>query len=235
MKLIGGELKFEGRGVYLNGVFGLDKRVRIYVGQTTSVRQRVSQHLNFRYRRDNPSLHYLAMQQSIYNSIGLLALLPSLSPSSNNLPGMDRPDLLLNVLEMWMCLVFRSLPAQTLELWLSGVEEPGKAEKESREGDFGGLNIASPLDQGDKVRDWIDLSNSDDPLILDYIGKRSRPRELEERRNNSTEIASKFPKSEEEVLPVPHWAILGGLAAVLAFVLFNNRSGSHLKLKGHIR
>ncbi|KAH7080416.1 hypothetical protein BKA63DRAFT_590963 [Paraphoma chrysanthemicola] len=171
LKAIGGDVfKFEGRGVYLNGVLGLDKKVRIYIGQATSIRQRVSQHLNFRYRRDNPSLHYHAMQQSIYNAIGLVAVLPSPSTGNHALPGMDCQDLLLNVLEMWTCLIFRTLPPQTLEQWLPSDGTVTSRRKSGLEGEFGGLNIACPLDHGEKTRDWLDLSDTDDALIRDYLG-----------------------------------------------------------------
>ncbi|KAF2833120.1 hypothetical protein CC86DRAFT_365096 [Ophiobolus disseminans] len=170
LKWIGGDLKYEGRGVYLDGVLSLDKKVRVYIGQAGQVRARIAQHLNFRYRRDNPSLHYHAMQQSIYNSIGLAALIPSPNMGNQALPGMDSPDLLLNVLEMWMCLVFRTLPKQMLEEWLPNDGTINKNRKEGQEGEFGGLNIACPLDHGEKQREWLDLSESDDPLIRDYLG-----------------------------------------------------------------
>lgn len=110
LKAVGGDLKMESRGIYFNAVLGLDKKVRLYIGQANSIRPRIAQHLNFRYRRDNPSLHYHALQQSIFNQFGLAALLPSPNIGNHALPGLDRPDLLLNLLEMWMCLVFRTLP-----------------------------------------------------------------------------------------------------------------------------
>jgi hypothetical protein len=171
LKAVGGDLRYEGRGIYLDGVLGLDRRVRIYVGQAYSIRARIAQHLNFRYRRDNPSLHYHAMQNSIYNAIGLIAQIPSPNMGNHTLPGMDCPDLLMNVLEMWMCLVFRSLPLQTLEEWLPSNGSIRKGRKLGAEGEFGGLNIASPLDQGEKQREWLDLSDSEDPLVRDYLGR----------------------------------------------------------------
>ncbi|KAF2034962.1 hypothetical protein EK21DRAFT_55297 [Setomelanomma holmii] len=171
LKLVGGDIfKFEGKGVYLNGVLGLDKKVRVYIGQANSIRQRVSQHLNFRFRRDNPSLHYHAMQQSVYNAIGLVAVLPSPNMGNHALPGMDSPDLLLNILEMWTCLIFRTLPTQTLEEWLPSDGTINTSRRMGLEGEFGGLNIASPLDHGEKQREWLDLSDSPDPLIRDYLG-----------------------------------------------------------------
>ncbi|KAF2869754.1 hypothetical protein BDV95DRAFT_576210 [Massariosphaeria phaeospora] len=170
LKTIGGDLKFEGRAVYLNGVLGLDKRIRTYVGQTNSLRTRVYQHLNFRYRRDNPSFHYHALQNSTFNIFGVLAVLPSSNLGNHALPGMDCPDLMLNVLEMWSSLIFRTLQEDTLRAWL-----PEGTKLRSKGTEHGPLNIAVPLDQGSKsVREWLDLSKSEDPLLVEYIGHGER-------------------------------------------------------------
>lgn len=196
LKWIGGDLKSEGRGVYLDGVLGLDKRVRIYIGQASQVRARIAQHLNFRYRRDNPSLHYHAMQQSIYNAIGLAAVIPSPNMGNQTLPGMDSPDLLLNVLETWMCLVFRTLPKQLLEEWLPDDGTINKSRKEGQEGAFGGLNIACPLDHGEKQREWLDLSESDDPLIRDYLGLGRQMSDNEQRKRSDVQYVKTEGKEE---------------------------------------
>lgn len=200
LKWVGGDIKFEGKGVYLDGVLSLDRKVRIYIGQAGHIRARIAQHLNFRYRRDNPSLHYHAVQQSIYNTIGLAAQIPSPSMGNHALPGMDSPDLLLNVLEMWMCLVFRTLPKPLLEQWLPDDGTINKNRKEGQEGEFGGLNIASPLDHGEKQREWLDLSESDDPLIRDYLGLGRLISETEQRKRSDVQyIKPEDKKDDDEV------------------------------------
>jgi hypothetical protein len=205
LKAVGGDLKYEGRGIYLDGVLGLDRKVRIYVGQAYSIRSRVAQHLNFRYRRDNPSLHYHAMQNSIYNAIGLIAQVPSPNMGNHTLPGMDCPDLLMNLLEMWMCLVFRTLPLQTLEEWLPNEGSVRKGRKSGAEGEFGGLNIASPLDQGDKQREWLDLGDSEDPLIREYLGRGKNDGKVEEKKEGD-EIAQRRAKYAERARSYnKHW------------------------------
>jgi hypothetical protein len=257
LKAVGGDVfKFEGRGVYLNGVLGLDKRVRVYIGQATSIRQRVAQHLNFRYRRDNPSLHYHAMQQSIYNAIGLVALLPSPNMGNHTLPGMDCPDLLLNILEMWTCLIFRTLPPQTLEEWLPNDGIINKGRKTGQEGAFGGLNIACPLDHGEKQREWLDLSESGDPLIRDYLGlgrqtsEEQRERsgiqlmkgeakkedvkqedELAQRRRNYTERARSYnaSKRQQEIPVSPGIVICVIMAAIVGTALLRGSGGSTVR------
>lgn len=240
LKLIAGDLKHEGRAIYLDGVFGLDKRIRIYIGQSISLRQRVAQHLNFRYRRDNPSLHYHAMQKSIYNTIGALAVLPPLNATNQSLPGMDAPDLLLNVLEMWMCLVFRTLPDETLAAWLPDDGTVNKSRKEGREGVFGGLNIASPLDNGQRQREWVDLSESEDPLVREYlgvdrkadlsdvkhVGKKAVDESPAQRQKSYAEHARRFNEAAQNDIRVPRWVAIGALVAMVGIVVLNGRSAS---------
>lgn len=186
LKLIGGDLRSDSRGVYFSAMHGLDKQTRIYVGQSQNLRIRISQHWNFRYRRDNPSLHYHAMQQSIFNIFGILAVLPSPNTGNHALPGMDCPDLLLNILEMWMAVVFRSLPKQTLEEWLP--------ESSKKEGAFGALNIASPLDSGGSERGYVDLSESKDSIIQEYI----QAAEKKKKKDEKVDDAEQKPE-----LPIP--------------------------------
>jgi hypothetical protein len=226
LKGIQGDLRSDARSIYLNGVLGLDKNVRIYIGQASSLRPRIAQHLNFRYRRDNPSLHYHAIQNSIYNAIGALAILPSPNMGNHSLPGMDAPDLLLNVMEMWMCLVFRSLPPQVLEKWMpDGVD---KGRKEGKEGVFGGLNVRSPLDQGENKPEWVDLSESDDPLVREYIGagmiKHEQSKEQEEdtvakRKRVYAEKARKLNQGQKEVGLLGNTLIVFGIGVALGLVL----------------
>ncbi|KAF1930986.1 uncharacterized protein M421DRAFT_21034, partial [Didymella exigua CBS 183.55] len=225
LKPIGGDLRTGASAIYLNGILGLDKRVRIYVGQARSLRPRIAQHLNFRYRRDNPSLHYYALQRSIYNAIGVLAALPSPTMGGHALTGMEDPALLLNVLEMWMGLVFRSLPASMLEEWLP---EGMSSKKEGKEGVFGGLNIRCPLDQGDSKSDWIDLSESDDPLVRDYKGGASAKtsldqneaaNEVEKRKKEYAEKARKLNQGQKEMVLSMNTLIAFGMGALLGFSL----------------
>ncbi|KAF1911893.1 hypothetical protein BDU57DRAFT_523985 [Ampelomyces quisqualis] len=227
LKAVGGDLKSEGRGIYFDGVLGLDRRVRIYVGQANSLRARIAQHLNFRHRRDHPSLHYHAMQHSIYNAIGLVAQVPSPNMGNHMLPGMDCPDLLMNVLEMWMCLCFRTLPIQTLEAWLPDDGEMQKGRKRGLEGEFGGLNVACPLDQGEKQREWLDLSDAEDPLIRDYLGRGRESVKIEiekeeedsvaQRRIRYTERAKSYNKhwTQPEKYPSQTAGIILGITMVI--------------------
>lgn len=231
LKLIAGDLRADARAIYLNGVLGLDKRVRIYIGQASSLRPRIAQHLNFRYRRDNPSLHYHALQASIYNAIGVVAVLPSPSMGGHALPGMDDPALLLNILEMWMGIVFRTLPVSTLEEWIPKGINPRR--KEGKEGVFGGLNIRCPLDQGDTKAGWVDLSDSDDPLIRDYLGisavkeqKLESPLgEAEKRKREYALKARQLNQSQNGVDASANMLIAFGVGMALGFALVKGFSG----------
>lgn len=158
-------------GIYLNIIRGTDGHDRLYVGQTSRLNQRIfRQHMNFRYRRDNRSLHYHAMEHSSWNNFVVLAVLP---PPAGSLPPWLRgggPALVLNILEMWCALMFKSLPPSTLDEWLP--EKHAEADKPR----WHTLNLALPLDQGDQEygasEDWGDrLRKSNDPLARGYASR----------------------------------------------------------------
>jgi len=247
LKHLGGDLRHEGRAIYLNGILGVDKRLRIYVGQSSNLRVRVAQHLNFRYRRDHPSLHYYALEWSIYNVFGVLAVLPS-GGYGNAVPGMDHPDLMMNVLEMWMCLVFRSLPEDTLKEWLPDDILVEKKRLTAKEGIVGGLNVASPLDQGVemKEREFVDLSEEDDPVIRDYLKDVQRKKgdglvgeQMKERKTKDVEVdeeeralrkkmyaekARRYQRRDTDIV-VPQWAFLGAMAVGVGIMLLRSSGG----------
>ncbi|KAI8936235.1 hypothetical protein NX059_006659 [Plenodomus lindquistii] len=246
LKLVAGDLRSENRGsIYLNAILGLDKRVRIYVGQTASLRQRVGQHLNFRYRRDNPSLHYHALQGSVYNAFGVVAQVP-VGGAARGLGEMEDVGLLLNLAEMWVCLVFRTLPDEMLEEWLPDHRDVSKERREGKEGVFGGLNVACPLENGGKEREWVDMSGSEDPLVREYLGvdrlkeeeearreareeKRVKKEEVEDtpeqRRKTYAEHARKFNEAAQHEIRVPQWVVFGTIAAMVGIVVLSNRGG----------
>lgn len=73
----------------------------------------------------------------------------------------ERPDLVMNVLETWCCLLFRSLPKATLEEWLGSDLEEG----------LPSLNVALPLDTGDEMasKTAFDLlKDADEGLAKEY-------------------------------------------------------------------
>ncbi|EOA82324.1 hypothetical protein ACJQWK_05405 [Exserohilum turcicum] len=239
LKPLSGDLRYEGRAIYLNGILGLDKRLRLYVGQSTNLRQRVGQHLNFRYRRDHPSLHYFALHESVYNVFATLVILPH-SSAAEGRPGMDDVPLLLNVLEMWMCLVFRALPDQTLQHWLPGDGSVDQKRKVGKEGLVGGLNVACPLDQGTSLaeRVFVDLEAESDPLVRAYLRDVERKKresedkdeesEMLQRRKLYAEKARAYRGGETDVR-VPQWVVYGTLAGVLGYILLNSRGGQRLR------
>ncbi|CAN9168593.1 unnamed protein product [Alternaria alternata] len=254
LKHVGGDLRLETRGaIYFNGILGVDKRLRMYVGQSGNLRQRVAQHLNFRYRRDHPSLHYYALEWSVYNVFGVCAVLPpfsssSFSSSSSLVAGMERSDLVLNVLEMWMCLVFRSLPSDTLGEWLPDDELVDKGRKTAKEGVVGGLNVATPLDQGVGIKDmpFVDLSGEVDPVIRDYLREVKRRKgdvqqvenvkikdgtvEVDEeeralRKKMYAEKVRRYQNRRDKDVVIPQWVFLGALAVGVGVLLFRSSGG----------
>jgi hypothetical protein len=250
LKHVGGDLRLETRGaIYFNGILGVDKRLRMYVGQSGNLRQRVAQHLNFRYRRDHPSLHYYALEWSVYNVFGVCAVLPPPTSSSSSLvAGMERSDLVMNVLEMWMCLVLRSLPSDTLGEWLPDDELVDKGRKTAKEGVVGGLNVATPLDQGVEVKDmpFVDLSGEVDPAIRDYLREVKRRKddrqqvenvkikdvtmEVDEeeralRKKMYAEKARRYSKRRDTDIVIPQWVFLGAVAVGVGVLLFRSSGG----------
>ncbi|KAF1970252.1 hypothetical protein BU23DRAFT_538232 [Bimuria novae-zelandiae CBS 107.79] len=206
VKAIAGEFDWQTRGVYYDVVMGkVDCLTRLYIGQSTNLRVRIRQHTDFRYRRDAPSLHYHALQKSKGNPFGVLCTLPSPTMGNHMLPGMDEPDLLLNLLEMWMCLVFRCLPKQTLQEWLpSGVETGGE---------IGSLNIQCPLDTwegpGGK-HERVDLRNAEDPLAREWA-------EMKRAEWQGTQTKAKDTSPVAETRPFPVLPLLSGF--VVGFLL----------------
>ena len=251
LKHLGGDLRHEGRAIYLNGILGVDKRLRIYVGQSSNLRVRVAQHLNFRYRRDHPSLHYYVLEWSIYNVFGVLAVLPS-GGYGNAVPGMDHPELVMNVLEMWMCLMFRTLPEDTLKEWLPDDVLVDKKKLTAKEGVVGGLNVASPLDQGVemKERDFVDLSEEDDPIIRDYLKDVRRKKgdglvgeqrkemktkdvEVDEeeralRKKMYAEKARRYQQRDNAIV-IPQWIFLGAMAVGMGIMLLRSSGGPQVR------
>jgi len=129
-----------------------------------------------------------------------------------------------------MCLVFRSLPQHSLVKWLP--------ESVKVNGEFGALNIASPLDNGAKEREWVDLSDWDDPLVQDYLGgdrKRSsvtyaKPKvgEQTERipKRNPAYGRNKQTGGDQNVIQIPVPALLlVGVAVLAGYWLLRSGSG----------
>lgn len=159
-----GDISKTQRGVYLHIIEGTDNRLRLFVGQSDNMSFRIRrQHQNFRYRRDNPSYHTYAMQNSRWDYFVILAVLP---------PGLgaagftqQEQGLLLNILCMWCTLLFCTLQPSTTAEW--------QGEWKNRR-PWTGLNLACPLDHGvpGQYVNWRHaLSESEDLLARSYVGE----------------------------------------------------------------
>jgi tetrahydromethanopterin S-methyltransferase subunit G len=178
------------------------------------------------------------LQNSIYNSFGVLAVLPQQVGAAAQ--GVEDMALLMCVLEMWMCLVLRTLPDGVLEEWLPRDGSVSVKRREGREGVFGGLNIVCPLDQGLRERGWVDLSGCEDVVVRGYLGldrkeeerKKSDEQivsreEMERRRRVYAESARRFGKNVGGDVAVPSWVVfgVGALTAVAGMLLLNSKGG----------
>ncbi|KAF2808449.1 uncharacterized protein BDZ99DRAFT_499764 [Mytilinidion resinicola] len=227
LKATGGDIK--GKGVYLHGILGLDRFTRKYIGQSTDLPLRIyKQHMYFRYRRDHPSLHYFAVQRSSFDVFSILAVVPP--PPSNQTPSQapnfhDRPDLLLNILEMWLCLLFRSLPVASLHAYLPPGSLVSMGPPES-------LNVALPLDQGVEMgeREMVDIKAARDPLLREWfkldegevavVGSAATARRAGGQRTERSEWGQREEVGGTEVSPVMMFIFLGA-AVVLGFLMSN--------------
>lgn len=144
---------------------GRDNKWRFYVGQSDNLPFRIRrQHQNFRYRRDNPSFHNYAMQDSRWDHFIILAVLPPGPTAAGFSP--KEQALLLNMIEMWCALLFSTLQPSVMAQW----HEYGAAAGAGRP--WAGLNLNCPLDQGGPVKfvNWRHaLSESEDPLANAYV------------------------------------------------------------------
>ncbi|TID27473.1 hypothetical protein E2P81_ATG00230 [Venturia nashicola] len=150
---LGGDLQYRGRAIYLHIVTLPNGENWYYIGQAWNLYHRIyNQHRNFRYRRDHVSLHNYVVDRSGKDMFVVLATLTK---------PVEKSDLVLNVLETWCCLLFRSLPKATLEEWLgTGLEEG-----------IPSLNIALPLDTGDEMASKTAfelLKHSEEELAREY-------------------------------------------------------------------
>lgn len=129
---------------------------------------------------------------------------------------MDEPQLVMNVLEMYCALLLRTLPRKLLLQYLP----PGS---KVPIGPPDGLNIGCPLDHGlpYKSQEWIDLSDSQDPLVLQYIGKGRKELPIE---TTPPEVKTPDYTTEPgEVSGIPPLLIFGVLAIAGIFILRNAR------------
>jgi len=158
------------------------------------------------------------LQKSTFDVFSVLATLPRpSSPAYRQFPGIEQTGLLLNIVEMWCCLLLRSLPLPTLEIWLppnTKLQHPGDPRP---------LNIANPLDQGGKgARSWVNLSGSQDPLVQEYI-------KVEDQSKIKAEQAVKATNRDENRISFlvsfqPSTLLLVGSVVVAGYMMLKSRS-----------
>ncbi|KAL8751721.1 MAG: hypothetical protein Q9184_005975 [Pyrenodesmia sp. 2 TL-2023] len=148
----------EGPGIYLHAI----GRYR-YVGQAHNLRKRVRrEHMSAAWRARSPSLHYdvwekLSDEEDHWFVLAHLQF-PGISEKYRNR--------LMNVAEMVGSLLFQSLPAAAMDIFL----DPSVTRNE----DVLGLNIALPINQGHTdvegggATSIHQLRDSTDPLVQEY-------------------------------------------------------------------
>ncbi|KAL2865707.1 uncharacterized protein BJX67DRAFT_173130 [Aspergillus lucknowensis] len=123
-------------GVYLHILWrpGKEERFWLYVGQATNVSDRLRTHNDPYRRRRNPSLHYHVWDSATDMESVFVTL------AESDAPVCLRSQLLLNMQEMWMSLIFQTLTPLQLDKFLP--------ESVKRLWSGNNLNVALPLWQG---------------------------------------------------------------------------------------
>lgn len=149
--MVGGDLNYGGAGVYLHILWSNDDPtlLYLYVGQSWNIAQRISSHNNPAHRTKYPSLHYFAMDQGNLNSVYVVLAADIHTDEKDS-------HYVLNIFEMWSCLIFQTLLPQDLHEWL-----PDNTKLQNW---AYGLNVALPLwqGQGNKALTSFWISNSTD-------------------------------------------------------------------------
>ncbi|CAN9151072.1 unnamed protein product [Alternaria alternata] len=141
-----------------------------------------------------------------------------------------------------------SLPSDTLGEWLPDDELVDKGRKTAKEGVVGGLNVATPLDQGVGIKDmpFVDLSGEVDPVIRDYLREVKRRKgdvqqvenvkikdgtvEVDEeeralRKKMYAEKVRRYQNRRDKDVVIPQWVFLGALAVGVGVLLFRSSGG----------
>ncbi|CAI7577147.1 unnamed protein product [Penicillium crustosum] len=102
-------------GIYLHILWREDettKRFWLYVGQACVLCLRIEKHKDPRHRSKNMGLHYSVWGSAVDMKSAFVTLAILDPPSST------QTQLVLNLAEMWMCLVFQTLTSLHLGSWL---------------------------------------------------------------------------------------------------------------------
>ncbi|KAI9874704.1 MAG: hypothetical protein M1830_009383 [Pleopsidium flavum] len=165
LREIGGNISYKGPGHYMH-VVELDPEVYyLYIGQSNNVARRIADHKLEIKRQSDEALHYrVACSEGMKGTFVLLSRCPS---------AIDEKTLasLLNIVETWCCLMFRTLPERTLREYLPAgalIPHPGAH-----------LNVALPLYQASMS--WKEFANahaqlcdSPEPIVRMWYVDRKR-------------------------------------------------------------
>ncbi|KAJ5825921.1 hypothetical protein N7474_003059 [Penicillium riverlandense] len=123
-------------GIYLHILWKESERTTfwLYIGQASKFCDRIQKHNDPRFRHRNPSLHY-KVWDSAKEMKSKFVILATLTP-----PECPQTQLIFNLGEMWLCLVFQTLPELQMGQWLP---EDVKTLWSGHH-----LNVALPLWQG---------------------------------------------------------------------------------------
>lgn len=164
---IGGEPGQNGIYLHILWIKNNPDHFYLYIGQSTQMKERLRCHQDPNYRRKNPTLHYyvwdLGLMDKEYEIEDKFVFLSTFQKEVDSL--------LLNLLEMWCCLILQTITKNALLAYIpKGMVAP-----------YAGmhLNVALPIHQslqGDAVFDTLhgDPYHSNDPLVQRYYSSLRR-------------------------------------------------------------
>ncbi|CAI7569036.1 unnamed protein product [Penicillium viridicatum] len=195
LRSISGDIKTTAAGIYMHILWSPNdpQNFCLYVGQAKNLRNRITDHNDMLYRRKHPSLHYHVWdsQEDMCSEFVILAVFNS-ETEGHNLSRYEQ--CLLNLLEMWMACLFRTLTAKDLDTYLppsADRSSPGRhlnivppiwqrfhdENLPARKEVFGRAGFEALIRSDDPaVRSWArqatasynDLRNSPDPRLRRY-------------------------------------------------------------------
>ncbi|CAG8934789.1 unnamed protein product [Penicillium salamii] len=156
LRSIGGDIKASAAGIYLHIIWYPNdpQTFWLYVGQARHLGNRISDHNDRVYRRKHPSLHYHVWdsQEEMCSEFVILAIFQN-AANERNLSRYEQ--CLLNLLEMWMACLFRTLTAKDLDTYLPPSVDRSTAGRH--------LNVVPPI--------WQRFHDEDSPARKDIFDR----------------------------------------------------------------
>ncbi|KAI9836065.1 MAG: hypothetical protein M1819_001676 [Sarea resinae] len=189
---IGGDLSYNGPGIYLHVISPVDAsgRYYLYVGKSTTLRDRIKNHENPRYHRNNPGLHYATLDEHATRKSVFVVLTKTALANQPLMQDELSKAHLMCLLDTWMALVFKSLQPKDVNAIFPADVGLGHLGT--------GLNIGLPLTSVSRMPKrsamsaFEQLRFSADPAVLSYYRAQHRKAQAVAKANQNTQKRDKL-------------------------------------------